>query len=111
MANVVIASGYLTCPHQGKLTLTSSAKLTVSGTPVVPFSALPTAPQTYIGCTYQMSGSPAPCTVTTPTGGGQSAKLSAGGAALLDDLIATAGTPATPAPATVTAGQSKLTAS
>jgi hypothetical protein len=112
MANAVTTAGSLTCANNGKPTLTSTAKLTVSGKPVIPFSSLSSFTP-YTGCTYNDgSGVTGPCTTTTVTTGGQASKLTVGGqAALLDNLSATAGTPPPPAPISVAAGQSKLTAS
>jgi hypothetical protein len=112
MAGVVTKSGSLTCANNGQPTMTSSAKLTVSGNAVIPFGSV-TSFTPYTGCNYNDgSGVQGPCTTTTATTGGQAGKLTVGGqAALLDNLKATAGTPPPPAPITVSAGQSKLTAS
>ncbi len=112
MAAVVTTDGSLTCANNGQPTLSSSAKLTVSGKPVIPFSSV-TSFTPYTNCSYNDgSGVKGPCTTTTVASGGQAVKLKVGGqAALLADLGATAGTPPPPAPITVDAGQSKLTAS
>jgi hypothetical protein len=67
---------------------------------------------TYKNCTFKdQNGNTQECTTTTVTTGGKAGKLTAGSeAVLLDSITATAGTPAPPAPVTVTAGQAKLTA-
>jgi hypothetical protein len=111
MANVVTTAGSLTCANNGAPTLSSSAKLKVSGKPVIPFASVSTFTP-YTGCAYSSGSVTGPCTKTTVTTGGQASKLTVGGqAALLDNLSATAGTPPPPAPISVAAGQSKLTAS
>lgn len=111
MASPVTTSGKLTCCHSGSPTLSSSTKLNAGGSPVIPFSSLSTFTP-YTGCTYvNPSGTNQPCTTATVASGGQASKLTVGGQpALLDDLVAQTENPPT-TPYTVTAGQSKVTAS
>jgi hypothetical protein len=111
MASPVTTDGSFTCADNGSPKLESQAKLTVKTKPVLPFSAASTL-GVYIGCSYQVNGVTSPCTQTTVVSGGSATKLTVGKkAVLLDSISAKAGTPATPSPVTVKAGQSKLTAS
>ncbi len=111
MASPVTTSGKLTCAHAGSPTLSSSAKLNAGGAPVIQFSSLSTFTP-YTGCTYvNPGGTNQPCAAVTVNSGGQASKLTVGGQpALLDDLVAQTENPPN-TPYTVTAGQSKLTAS
>jgi hypothetical protein len=106
----ITTAGSFTCADKGSPDLSSTAKLTVSTKPVLLFSvAAQLGP--YNGCTFQVQGVISPCTTTTVVSGGKAAKLTAGTeAVLLDSIVAQAGKPAPPAPATVAAGQAKLTA-
>jgi hypothetical protein len=109
MADVVTTAGSLACPDGGSAALSSTAKLTVSSQPVVLYSGL-TSVASFVDCTFQVSGSPNPCTGATPVARGQATKLTAGSQpVLLDDLHAN--TTNNQLPITVTAGQAKLTAS
>lgn len=107
----VTTAGSLTCSHGGAPTLTSSAKLTVGTKPVILYADVTTFTP-YTGCQFKdQSGNVQQCTTTSVVKGGEAAKLTSGGnAVLLDDLTATGGTPAPPTSITVKAGQAKLTA-
>lgn len=119
MAAVVTIAGSVTCghpasqppPEHGRAALSGAGRLTVDGKPVLLFSsAAGLGP--YTGCSYDDGTLKGPCARTTVLGGGSSAKLTVGGApVLLVSLDAISGEPPPPAPVTVSAGQSKLTAS
>ncbi|MFC0430577.1 hypothetical protein [Kutzneria buriramensis] len=119
MPSPVTIAGSVTCGHpaskpppdHGKAALSSTAKLTVDGKPVLPFTAAALLGP-YVGCSFQAGTVVGPCTVTTPVSGGSSTKVTvANTPVLLDSLVATSQTPPPPATVTVSAGQTKLTAS
>jgi hypothetical protein len=119
MAAPVTVAGSVTCGHpaskpppdHGSAALSSTAKLTVDRKPVLLFSEV-AGLGPYVGCSFQAGTVLGPCTVTTPVSGGSSAKLTVANApVLLDDLVATSQNPPPPATVTVSAGQTKLTAS
>lgn len=107
MPGVVTVSGQVKCADGGMPTLSSGAKLTVSGSAAMLFSAVPSLTP-YTGCSFQVSGSPKPCTVATPSGG-SAGKLTAGSQPVLLDSLS--GVTDNASTVSATAGATKLTAS
>jgi len=114
MAAAVTTAGALKCKHGGAVKLSSQARLTVDGNAVVPFSLLD-LPTAYQGCTPPPGTGPCAATQAQPpstpaTPNGNATKLTLGGKAVLLDSLTANSQPAG-TPVSVTAGQSKLTAS
>ena len=107
MATIVTRGGSIKCASGGTATLTSTAKLTVSGQAALLFSGVPSfAPP--VGCQFSTPSGSKPCTTLTASSG-QSLKLTAGSQPV---LLSTASISTdNPDKVTVTAGQSKVTAS
>ena len=108
MATIVTLDGSIKCASGGTAKLTSTAKLTVRGQAALLFSGVPSfAPPA--GCKFTTpSGVTNPCK-TLSASSGQSLKLTAGSQPV---LLSTASiTTDNSDPVTVTAGQSKVTAS
>src|SRR5690242_12596790 len=115
--NPVVEAGAFTCKDSGKRKLTglsasgSPIRLTVGGSPVVTVSAAG-SDGTYTGCTFSDNNGPHICNSTKITSPG-AGRLSVGGNAVLlsnDTVQSVNPVIAGSGPATVDAGQSKLTA-
>jgi hypothetical protein len=114
---LVCEAGSFTCKDAGKRTLEglsasgTAIRLTVDGSPVVTVTGAGGS-ATYVGCAFSDSNGPHLCGSTTITSTGAS-KLTAGDNAVLlsnDTVLSVNLVPAGSGPATVQAGQTRLTA-
>jgi hypothetical protein len=92
MANVVVASGVLSCSHQGRARLSSGdSRLTVDGQAAVVrgqeigISFATGSPDVLVPCPFSTNAGPSPCAATIAATAGISTKLTVGGLGVLLD--------------------------
>ncbi|HET9141625.1 hypothetical protein [Actinophytocola sp.] len=112
MSAPVTTNGSVLCAQGGSTPLTEDGPLTVQQGTVLPFSAVANF-GVYAGCVFGSPPGSNPCTTTTPDpppNPGRSGRLTVRGEPVLLDALTARSAPAG-TPVTVTAGQTKLTAS